>query len=386
MAQKRDYYEVLGVNRDASADEIKKAYRKLALKYHPDRNPGNKDAEDKFKEVTEAYEVLSDPQKRSTYDQFGHAGLAGAGVGGGFGGFGVDLEEALRMFMGEFGRGSGGNIFDDFFSEGMGTWTRTRRRIRGADLRYDMRVTLEEAALGCKNEINVNINELCDSCGGEGTAPGTSKTRCPTCEGSGMAYSRQGFFAISRTCSKCQGAGMIVDTPCKKCHGKGRTPRRKKIVVKVPQGVETGSRLKVSGAGEPAPPGGEPGDLYIVIYVAEHELFQRQGDDILCEMPVSFVTAALGGEVEVPTLDGRVKLKIPSGTQSGKIFRLRGKGISRLHGYGRGDQYVRITVEVPTRLSEEERKLLRKLAEVGKGRIFPLSQGFIQKVKRLFER
>lgn len=385
MTQKRDYYEVLGVNHSASSDEMKKAYRKLALKYHPDRNPGDKDAEEKFKEVTEAYEVLNDSQKRATYDQLGHAGLSGAGAGAGFGGgFGVDLEEALRMFMGEFGRGFGGSIFDNFFGEEMGGRTRTQRRVRGADLRYDMKITLEEAASGCKKEITVTISELCDICKGDGAAPGSSRVKCSTCDGAGMVYSSQGFFTIQRTCNKCQGSGTIIKNSCKKCRGTGRIPNRKKISVKVPQGVETGSRLKINGAGEAPPPGGEPGDLYIIIYVLDHELFQRQGDDILCEMPISFIDASLGGGVDVPTLDGRVKLKIPSGTQSGKIFRIRGKGIARLHGYGRGDQYVRVIVEVPTRLSEEERKLLKKLSEAGKDRIFPQSYGFIQKAKKFF--
>lgn len=391
MAEKRDYYEVLGVDRNASTEEIKKAYRKLALKYHPDRNPGDKSSEEKFKEIAEAYEVLSDPQKKAAYDQFGHAGVGvGVGAGPGFGGFGVDLEEALRMFMSEFGRGFGGGIFGDSFEEEMG-WpgTRTRhppRRERGADLRYDMGITLEEAAFGTKKEITVTINETCKTCNGEGTALGTSRTTCPTCDGSGMVYSRQGLFMISRTCNKCQGTGSIVKTPCKTCRGAGTIPENKMIAVKVPDGVETGSRLRITGAGEPGPRGGQPGDLYIVIHVKEHPIFQRQGDDLLCEMPISFVTASLGDDVEVPILDGRIKLKIPPGTQSGKVFRVKGKGMPEVHGYGRGDLYIRVNVEIPTHLGGEERRLIEKLGEIGKERIFPITQAFIDKVRRLFSK
>lgn len=393
MAQKRDYYELLGVERNASSEEIKKAYRKLALKYHPDRNPGDKSSEEKFKEIAEAYEVLSDPQKKTTYDQFGHAGI-GAGVGAGpsgFGGFGVDLEEALRMFMGEFGRGfGGGNAFNDFFEEEMG-WpgTKTRRnisRVRGSDLRYDMEISLEEAAFGIKKEITVTINETCKTCNGEGTAPGTERTTCHTCDGSGMVYSRQGFFSISRTCSKCQGAGTIVKNPCKVCRGIGTVPENKRIAVKVPFGVETGSRLKITGAGEPGPKGGEPGDLYIILHVKEHPIFQRQGDDLLCEMPITFITASLGDDVEIPTLDGRIKLKIPTGTQSGKVFRVRGKGMPNLHGYGRGDLYIRVIVEVPSHLGGEERRIIEELDRTGKEHIFPTTQAFRDKIKRMFEK
>lgn len=380
MTTKRDYYEILGVGKNATSEDIKKVYRKQALKYHPDRNPGDKSAEEKFKEVSEAYEVLSDPQKKSTYDQFGHAGLAGAGMGagtGGFGGFGVDLEEALRMFMGEFGRGYGRSIFDNFFDEmDMGG---ARTRSRGADVRQDIQITLEEAALGIKKEIAVTINEPCKDCGAKG---GTGQMNCVQCAGQGMTYTRQGFFSLSRTCSRCGGTGVIVKKTCPSCGGKGTIPQRKKISVKIPAGVETGSRLRVTGAGEAGPPGADSGDLYLVIHVAEHELFARQGDDVVTELPISFVIASLGGEVDVPTLDGKVHLKIPAGTQPGKIFRLRGKGISRLHGYGRGDQYVRVSVEVPTHLSSKEKQLLQQLAEAGGTRIFPQVEGFIRKAKK----
>jgi molecular chaperone DnaJ len=395
MTTKRDYYEVLGVSKDASAEDVKKAYRKLALKYHPDRNPGDKTSEEKFKEIAEAYEVLSDPQKKAAYDQFGHAGL-GAGVGqgqgyGGFGGgFGVDLEEALRMFMGEFGRGGGGgsfgsSIFGDFFEEAGFGGTRQRKKVRGDDLRYDMDVSLEEAAFGVKKEISVTMHEHCKECHGEGNAPGTSKSACSTCNGTGMAYTRQGFFTISSTCNKCQGSGFMIKNPCKVCRGSGTIPEKKTIAVKVPAGVETGSRLKIGGAGESGPKGGEAGDLYIIINVIEHPLFKRQGEDLLCDMPVSFVTVSLGGEVEAPTLDGWIKLKIPSGTQPGKVFRIKGKGMPVIHGYQRGDLYIRINVEIPAHLGSEERRILEQIAKSG-NKIFPETQGFIDKAKKLFNK
>lgn len=387
MAEKRDYYEVLGVDKNASPEEIKKSYRKLALKYHPDRNPGDKSSEENFKEIAEAYEVLSDPQKKAAYDQFGHAGV-GVGVGagpGGFGGFTVDLEEALRMFRSAFGGEFGEGLFGDFFEEGFG-WpgTKARRRVRGADLRYDMEITLEEAAFGTKKEITVTINETCSTCDGEGTAPGTSRSKCPACDGSGMAYSRQGFFTISRTCNKCQGIGTVVKHPCKTCRGVGTVPQEKRIAVKVPDGVETGSRLRITGAGEPGPRGGAPGDLYIILHVKEHPVFQRQGDDLVYEMPISLVTATLGDDIEVPTIDGRIRLKIPGGTQSGKIFKVKGKGMPNVHGYGRGDLYIRVVVEVPTHLGGEERRLIEKLGSTEN--IFPMTKEFREKIRRLFEK
>ena len=387
MTTKRDYYEILGIEKGIDTDAIKKAYRKLALKYHPDRNPGNKDAEEHFKEVSEAYEVLSDPQKRANYDQFGHAGLSGAGFGtagagaGGFGGFGVDLEEALRMFMGEFGRGYGRSIFDDFFSD-MGHGG-ARARSRGADLRRDLQISLQEAALGLKKEITVKINQTCKTCNGQGTAPGTSRVTCAQCKGQGTSYSRQGFITFSNTCNKCGGSGTVVEKPCKTCGGQGTIPEKKNIVVKIPAGVETGSRLRIAGSGESGPPGSEPGDLYLVIHVAGHEIFSRQGDNLVAEIPVAFTTAALGGEEDIPTLDGRVKLKIPAGTQSGKIFRLRGKGIPRLHSHGKGDLYIRIIVEVPTNLSAKEKQLLKEFSEVSGNRIFPQVEGFLRKAKKV---
>lgn len=384
MATKKDYYDLLGVSKGVSVEELKKAYRKLAIKYHPDKNPGDKQSEEKFKEVSEAYEVLADPQKRSMYDQYGHAGVSGAGAGGGGfggGGFGVDLEEALRMFMGEFGRGFGSSSFGDFFGGGFGG---QRATLKGRDVRQEMEITLKEAAFGCKKELTVTVNERCSSCSGSGAAEGAGRDTCPQCRGNGTVYSKQGFFAVQRTCPKCDGAGSIIKKKCKSCNGSGSKPNRKKISVKVPAGVETGSRLRVSGAGEASPPGGESGDLYIILYVREHEFFARQGDDIICEVPISFVLAALGGEMSVPTLDGEVKLKIPAGTQPAKIFRLKGKGIPQLQGYARGDQYIRVIVEVPTKLKEEEKELLKKLAKIGGTRIFPQTGSFIEKVRKFF--
>ena len=392
MSDKRDYYEVLGVGRNAASEEMKKAYRKLALKYHPDKNPGDKSAEEKFKEVAEAYEVLSDPQKKSLYDQYGHAGLGagiGAGAGGGFGGVNVDLKTAEEIFKTVFSGGMGGgygdSIFGDLFGEGA-EWSgaRTQQRLKGANLRYDMTVSLADAAFGAKKEIAVTMQEPCRQCNGQGTAPGSSVVTCSACKGRGTVYSKQGFFAISRPCSKCHGTGTIIKDPCKACRGQGFMPVHKNIAVQVPAGVETGSRLRVTGAGEPGPQGGVPGDLYIIIHVREHPLFQRQGDDLICDMPVTSVMAALGDKVEIPTLYGKVRLKIPAGTQTGKILILKGKGMPKVYGYGKGNLYIRIAVEIPTRLSSEERRLIQKLGELGEGRIYPTTQSFIARANRFF--
>ena len=380
MTAKRDYYEILGVKRGASDQEIKKAYRQMALRYHPDKNPGDKSSEEHFKEVTEAYEVLSDTQKRSLYDRFGHAGLK-TGVGG-FGGFGVDLEEALRTFMGAFG--GGGSIFENFF----GFPTRRRDPERGADLRYDLEITLEEAASGCKKDISFKRLDSCSACGGSGAKEGTSRSTCPTCGGTGVMERRtQGFFGMNITrhpCPHCDGAGTIAEELCPRCRGKGMVKGKKKLAVKIPPGIEMGSRMRVSGEGEAGKHGAPSGDLYIVIHVKEHDIFQRHGDDILCELPLSFVTAALGGSVEVPTIDGKARLKIPEGTQAGKMFRLRRKGMPYIRGLGRGDQYVRVLLETPTKLSEEQKRLLRRFAELGGGRSYPLMTSFLEKAKKFF--
>ncbi len=383
MATKRDYYEILGVPRDASVDALKKAYRKLALRHHPDKNPGNKDAEEHFKQVSEAYEVLSDQQKRERYDRFGHAGLrGGGGGGGGFGGFGVDLEEALHTFMSAFG--GGGSIFEDFF----GFSGRRRGPERGADLRYDIEITLEEAASGCKKEISFPCLVSCPDCEGSGANKGTSRVACHACGGSGIVERRvQGFFGWSiqrHACAPCAGSGTIAQDPCPRCHGEGRVRHKKKIMVHVPPGVELGSRLQISGEGEAGVHGAETGNLYILIHVKEHELFQRHGDDILCEVPVSFVTAVLGSVIDVPTIGGKVPLTIPPGTQSGKTLRLKGKGMPNVNGLGRGDQYVKVCLETPVGITEEQKRLLEKFAELGGEKLYPMSSSFFAKAKKFF--
>lgn len=382
---KRDYYEILGVGRETSQEEIKKSYRRLAVKYHPDKNPG-KNSEEKFKEAAEAYEVLSDPQKRAQYDQFGHEGLqAESSQGGSFGGFGFNLEEALRMFNSAFGGTSGGglgSIFEDF----LGGTTTEREEVerRGANLRYDLELSLKEAALGMETAIHTPRLETCSVCQGTGARPGTATTTCPTCRGSGQMRYSQGFFSVRQTCSHCQGEGRVIETPCGNCRGQGRVRRQRRISVKVPPGVETGSRLRMAGEGEAGLRGARSGDLYIVIHIKKHEIFERHGNDLLCEVPISFSQMALGAEVAVPTLDGQVKMKIPAGTQTGKVFRLRGRGITSLHGYGKGHQYVRVVAETPTRLNEKQRALLREFAKSGGENNQPLRKSFLEKLKRAF--
>lgn len=375
--QKRDYYETLEVGKEASTEDIKKAYRRLAMKYHPDKNPGDKGAEERFKEVSEAYEVLSDASKRQTYDQFGHAGLEGAGAG--FRGFhAFDLDEALRTFSGVFGEG----IFDTFFGDVFGRRTRTAGA-RGSDLRYDMTIKFEEAAFGTKKEVTIPKAESCGTCGGTGAKPGTTRTTCPQCGGRGQISSTQGFFSIRRTCGRCQGLGTVVSQPCPECAGAGRVRRRKTISVTIPAGVEEGTTLRITGEGEAGERGGPPGNLYVVIDVQPHPIFDRHGDAILCEVPITFTTAALGGEIEVPTLDGKARLKIPAGTPTGKIFRLKGKGIVNRRGYGRGDQHVRIIVETPQKLSRRQRQLLEELSASTGDREYPQRAAFVSRMNKL---
>jgi molecular chaperone DnaJ len=362
-APKRDYYEVLGVNRSASADEIKKAYRKLAVQYHPDKNPGNKAAEEKFKEISEAYEVLSDTEKRQRYDQFGHAafGPAGGGGPGGFGGGfgGIDLEEALRTFMGAFGGGGGGSIFDNFFGGGA-----SREGVsRGADLRFDLEIEFEEAVFGSSRDIALTLMEECATCHGSGSEPGSKREVCKRCHGSGMVVSGGGFFQVRQTCPTCGGGGEVISKPCRDCRGEGRVKGRRTLSLKIPAGVETGSRLRLAGKGEGGARGGPAGDLYVVLHVRPHDFFQRRGEDIFCEMPVPFHIATLGGEIEVPTIHGYASLKIPPGTASGTVFRIRGKGVSGVQGYGTGDQHVRVLIDVPERLSGRQRDALREFGE-----------------------
>ncbi len=386
MADKRDYYEVLGVGRNASGDELKKAYRKLAMKYHPDKNPGDQAAEESFKEVSEAYEVLTDPNKRRIYNQFGHAGVGagvGAGAAQGFSGFGgIDPFEIFeRAFGGE-------SIFDSILGGGFGT--RTRRRAaggtRGSDLRYDLTITFEEAAFGTKKQIVVPRLDECSKCKGSGLASGATRSACPQCRGTGQVRMSQGFFTISRTCTRCGGTGSIVTNPCKKCNGEGRIQSRKTLNVTIPPGVEMGSQLKIAGEGEAGSRGAPHGSLYIFIHVEPHPIFDRHGDDLLCEVPIGFSLAALGGTIEVPTLNGKARLKVPAGTQSGNIFRLRGKGVQNLHGYGRGDQHVRVIVETPQKLTRQQSELLEKFASITGGREHPMGEEFNRTVKRLGRR
>ena len=310
---KRDFYDILGVNRDAADDEIKKAYRKLAMKYHPDRNPDNPKAEEHFKEVKEAYEILSDGQKRAAYDQYGHAGIdPQAGMGGGFGGGGGGFSDAF------------GGIFDEIFGGGRGGGGARSNIYRGADLRYNLEITLEQAAFGTETKIRIPTMEVCEPCKGTGAKPGTQPKTCPTCQGSGQVRLQQGFFSIQQTCPKCHGTGKFIADPCGSCHGAGRIKQHKTLAVKIPAGVDEGDRIRLSGEGEHGINGGPSGDLYVQIHLKAHAVFQREQNDLHCEMPISFTTAALGGEIEIPTLDGMAKIKIPAETQTGKTFRLRG--------------------------------------------------------------
>ncbi len=347
---KSDYYKILGVDRTASSDEIKRSYRKLAMQYHPDRNPDNKEAEEKFKEAAEAYEVLSDAEKRDIYNRFGHEGLSGTGYRG-FSGF----EDIFSSF---------GDIFEDIF--GFGT-SRGRSRTsarQGADLRYDLTISFMDAAFGTTTEVELEKFVTCDQCGGSGAASGTEPELCPTCQGRGQVTQRSGFFSISTTCPNCRGEGRIIRNPCGSCRGTGKARERKVVELKIPPGVEMGSRLRLRGEGEAGEFGGPHGDLYVFINVTPHEFFERRDDDILCKIPISITQAALGATVEVPTLNGNEKIKIPKGTQYGKIFRLKGKGFQHLRGFGKGDQIVQTLVEVPTDLSKKEEKLLKELAKL----------------------
>ena len=378
---KRDYYEVLGVSRNASEEEIKKAYRKLAVKYHPDKNPGDKTAEENFKEIGEAYDVLNDPQKRSAYDQYGHAAFDArrrASRGGGFG----DFHDPFEIFREVFGQQAGGSIFEDLF--GGGGRSNPGGPQRGADLRYDLEITFDEAARGCEKEIAVTKLDACDTCGGSGAEKGAHYQQCPTCGGRGQVISSRGIFSIAQTCPRCQGAGRTIDKPCKVCHGSGQRERTSKITLRIPPGVDNGSRLRSAGNGEAGKRGGQPGDLYVILHVKAHEIFHRDGDDLLCEVPIGFTIAALGGEIEVPTLDGKAQIKIPAGTQTGSVFRLRGKGIRNVHGHGHGDLHVQVTVEVPARLNAEQRAKLKEFADLCDESVNPRSKSFFEKARELF--
>ena len=373
---KRDYYEVLEVSKGASLDDVKKAYRKKAVQFHPDKNPGNKEAEEKFKEATEAYGVLSDAENRAKYDRFGHAAFS---QGGGMGGFqGGDFSGFEDIF---------GDIFGTFFGGGMGGDPRRGRGRSGNDLRYDMELLFEEAAFGCEKEITIGRRAKCDGCAGSGAAKGSSRERCPQCEGAGQIRVQQGFFTLARTCHACGGVGEVVKNPCSDCSGAGLKVKESKLKVKVPAGVDNGQRLKMRGEGEAGVGGGQNGDLYVQILIDEHPVFQRQDQEVICEVPITFSAAALGTEIEVPSLDGKLKLKIPAGTPSGKVFRIKNKGIPVLGSspQRRGDQHVRVYVHVPKQVSEEERELLEKLAKI-QGTVVEddSDKGFFDKVKDMF--
>lgn len=379
---KKDYYDVLGVSKSATADEIKKAYRKLARQYHPDVNKDNPEAAEKFKECAEAYGVLSDEQKRAQYDQFGHAAFQGGGAGGaggfdfsGFQGFGGGggMEDIFDMFFGGQGRSRGGNAGPK----------------RGSDLRYDLEITFEEAAFGLEREIKLTRDEQCHKCGGSGAEPGSKVETCPECHGTGqVSFTQNTMFGQMRNvrpCTRCHGEGKIITEPCKECKGKGTVRNSKKLKVKIPAGVDNGSRLRVAGEGEAGMRGGETGDLYVYLYVKPHKFFERDGTTVLCEVPINIVQATLGAEIKVPTLDGQVTMKVPEGTQPGKVMRLKGKGIPNLRGGGRGDQLVRIKVVVPEKLNEKQKEALRKFADISKDNINPEEKSFMNKVKDFFK-
>src|SRR5581483_4307989 len=372
---KRDYYEILGVNRDASDEEIKKAYRKLAMKYHPDRNPDKPKAEEQFKEVKEAYQILSDAGKRAAYDQYGHAGVDASAAGMGAGAAGAGFGGFADAFS---------DIFGDIFGAG-----RTRSNVyRGADLRYNLEISLEEAARGTETRIRIPAMEQCDTCHGSGAKPGTEPVTCPTCGGHGQVRMTQGFFSIAQTCPKCHGSGKVVQNPCPACGGAGRLKRQKTLSVKIPAGVDEGDRIRLSGEGEAGVNGGPAGDLYVVIHIRPHEVFTREGSNLHCEMPVSFTRAALGGEIEIPTLDGYAKIKVPPETQSGKVFRLRGKGIRGVRSHSYGDLLVHVVVETPVNLTPRQKELLMELEEINQrdhSRHNPRAKSWMDKVREFFE-
>lgn len=378
-AAKRDYYEVLGVEHNVSEQEIKRAYRKLAVKFHPDKNPDDPHAEEKFKELGEAYDVLIDSDKRAAYDRFGHAAFAPGGAGFGGGGF----HDPFDIFREVFGSGGiGGGIFETFFG---GAGARAQDRQRGSDLRYDMEIRLEEAAFGVEKEIEIAKLETCNKCQGSGAEPGSRSITCPVCSGRGQVISSRGFFQVSQTCPRCRGAGQIIEKPCRQCHGEGRVEKLSRIKLKIPAGISEGARLRSSRNGEAGIRGGSQGDLYVVIHIKEHKIFQRDDDNLYCEVPIPFSIAALGGQVDVPTLEGKAHLKVPPGTQSGQMFKVRGKGIINVNGRDRGDLLARLIVEVPSRLNAEQRRKLDEFAALCGEENTPMRKSFFERAKEFFQ-
>jgi molecular chaperone DnaJ len=377
---KEDYYDLLGITKKATEEELKKAYRKKAVQYHPDKNPGNKEAEEMFKKISEAYEALKDPDKRAAYDRFGHAAFQGpaGGARGPAGGF-HDPYDIFREVFGQSGGSASGGIFDEMFGGGSRDSGRD-----GADLRYDLEITLEEAARGVEKEISFRKLTSCEHCSGSGAEPGTKRVTCPTCRGAGQVRRSGGIIVFSQTCPTCGGSGVKIEKPCSVCRGEGRVAKTTKLNVKIPPGVDTGSRLRSAGNGEAAAAGGQPGDLYIVLSVKEHELFERQGDDLFCEIPIKFTLASLGGSIQVPTLSGKATLKIPVGTQSGTTFRLRDKGMPSLRGGRHGDELIRVQVEVPSSLTTEQKKILEEFAKISGDAHEPTSRSFFEKAKKFF--
>ncbi len=382
---KIDYYEILGVSKSASPEEIKKAYRKMAIKYHPDKNQGDKAAEEKFKELGEAYEVLSDADKRAAYDRYGHDAFE---TGGGFGGGGVPgggFHDPFDVFREVFGAGGGGGggIFGDMFEEAF-TGRGGRSRTRGADLRYDMEISLDEAVKGIEKNISIRKPSICTECGGSGAVKGSSVVTCPTCQGRGQVSVSRGFFSMVQPCPDCNGTGQIVKNPCPACGGDGRVEKTSKIKVRIPAGVDTGSRLRMPGQGEAGLRGSENGDLYIVIHIKQHPIFERHDSDLYCEVPISFVKATLGGQLTVPTMEGRANVSVPAGTASGKVFRLKGKGVPDLRSGTRGDLHARVYVEIPRKLNAEQKKALEAFADVCDEETNPEEKSFFDKAKDIF--
>ncbi len=382
---KRDFYEVLGVRKDASPEELKKAYRKKAVKHHPDKNPDDKGAEEKFKEASEAYEALNDPQKRAAYDQYGHAAFdsRSRGAGGSGGGFHDPFDIFKEVFGGNSG-GGGSSVFGDLF--GGGDRQDPNGPQRGSDLRYDLKIGFMEAALGCEKQISIPKMDACDNCNGSGAEKGSTKKTCPTCRGAGRIVSSRGIFSIQQTCPQCEGRGEILENPCRDCSGSGRREKVSKIKLKIPAGGDTGTRLRSTGNGEAGLMGGPTGDLYVVLHVKSHPIFERDENDLLCEIPITFPQATLGTDLQIPTLTGQAQIRIPPGTQTGTIFRLKRKGIVHVNGRGYGDLHARVTVEIPTKLNSTQKQKLKEFEDLCDSNVNPSIRNFFDKAKSFFHK